>query len=122
MADGKLIVESHGKAKVVFFRESSILDESNIKALGEELFELADKYPKQIIVLSFNNVDYLSSAVLGKLMALNKKVKTNKGDLKMCDIKDSIMEVFKVSKIYKVFDIQNTLEDAEMAIAKKIFF
>lgn len=88
----------------IHFVDSAILDESNIQQLGEELFSLAEK-PGIKMLLNFEKVDYLSSAVLGKLVALHKKVVKEKGSLKFCCIKDSILEVFKVTKLDKIFDI-----------------
>jgi anti-sigma B factor antagonist len=52
-----------------------ILDEQNIQLIGEQLFALVDNDKKKKIVLDFSNVDYLSSAALGKIIALNNKVK-----------------------------------------------
>ena len=51
----------------VSFVDSAILDEGNIHRLGEELFEIAATRPSIKMVLNFEKVDYLSSAVLGKL-------------------------------------------------------
>jgi len=51
-----------------------ILDEQNIQIIGEQLFSLIDELGRKKILLNFGNVEYMSSAALGKLITLNKKV------------------------------------------------
>jgi anti-sigma B factor antagonist len=48
----------------------------------------------------------LSSAALGKLITLDRKVKAAKGRLKMSNIRPEIFEVFQITKLNKVFDIR----------------
>jgi anti-sigma B factor antagonist len=101
----RLTQKQLGDVTCIYFIDSAILDESNIHQLGEELFRLASEKPEIKMLLNFEKVDYLSSAVLGKLVALHKKMVKAKGGLKFCCIRDSILEVFKVTKLDKIFDI-----------------
>jgi anti-sigma B factor antagonist len=57
-------------------------------------------------LLNFSNVEFLSSAALGKLITLDRKVKAAKGRLKMSNIRPEIFEVFQITKLNKVFDIR----------------
>jgi anti-sigma B factor antagonist len=59
---------------VVNFTDRKILDEQNIQVIGEQLFSLVDELGRKKILLNFSNVEYLSSAALGKFITLNKKV------------------------------------------------
>jgi len=98
----------------VSFLEFSVLDRTQIDEIGDELLSLVDDQGRKRILISFEGVDYLSSAVLGKLIALHKRVAMNNGRLKLCGIKASIREVFEITKLDKVFDIYDD-EDAAMA-------
>jgi anti-sigma B factor antagonist len=60
-------------------------------------------------------VEFLSSAALGKLITLDRKVKSNKGRLKMSNIRPEILEVFQITKLNKVFDIRDEEADAVAA-------
>lgn len=97
---------------VVRFLDSKILDETNIAQIGDRLFRLVDNDGKKKIVLDFANVEYLSSAALGKLITLDKKAKSQAGRLRMCNIKSGIYEVFAITRLNKVFDIRDSKEDA----------
>jgi anti-sigma B factor antagonist len=101
----RLLCEPHGDVTVVYFVERKILDELNIKEIGDELFDLIDNHGKRKLLINFENVEYLSSAALGKLITLNKKVHTEKGQLKLCRIHPTIFEVFRITKLDKLFEI-----------------
>jgi anti-sigma B factor antagonist len=104
-----------GDVTVVKFLDKKILDEASIQELGVELFGLVEHDNRKSILLNFSNVEFLSSAALGKLITLDRKVKTAKGRLKMCNIRPEIFEVFQITKLNKVFDIRK--EEAEAIAA-----
>jgi anti-sigma B factor antagonist len=112
----RLNVTEVGDVTVVRFVDRKILDEANIQELGQELFQLVEDNKKNLL-LNFANVEFLSSAALGKLIALDKKVKTHTGTLKLSDIRPEIYEVFKITKLNKLFDIKETEADALAAFA-----
>src|SRR6059058_5967028 len=82
----RLEVEEIGDVTVVNFVDRKILDEQNIQIIGEQLFSLVDEDGRRKILLNFGNVEYLSSAALGKLITLNKKVNAVGGRLILCNI------------------------------------
>lgn len=95
------------------FNDKKILDENNIQIIGNQLFNLVDSDQRKRIVLDFVNVEYLSSAALGKLITMDKKVKGLKGaKLRLCNIRPDIFEVFVITRLNKLFDICDTKEKA----------
>ena len=107
----RIDVSKVGEVTVVTFIDKKILDEAGIQELGLELFSLVEQDNRKAILLNFSNVEFLSSAALGKLITLDRKVKSHKGRLKMSNIRPEIMEVFQITKLNKVFDIR--ADDAE---------
>ncbi|MFM7184452.1 MAG: STAS domain-containing protein [Planctomycetota bacterium] len=107
----RIDVAKVGDVTVVKFLDRKILDEAGIQELGAELFALIEQDNRRSIVLNFDNVDFLSSAALGKLITLDRKVKSSQGRLKMSNIRPEILEVFQITKLNKVFDIRG--EEAE---------
>jgi anti-sigma B factor antagonist len=101
----RLDLEEVGEVTVVSFVDKKILDEQNIQIIGEQLFDLVDNQGKKKLLLNFGNVEFLSSAALGKLITLNKKVQAAGGKLLMCKIAREIMEVFEITKLDKLFKI-----------------
>ena len=101
----RLEVEDIGDVTVINFVDRKILDEQNIQIIGEQLFSLVDQDGRRKLLLNFGNVEYLSSAALGKLITLNKKVQGAGGKLILCNIDPQIREVFEITKLDKLFVI-----------------
>lgn len=106
-APRRLEVQQNNDVTVVRFVDRKILDESNIEEIGNQLFNLVDQGGRRKILLNFANVEYLSSAALGKLITLDKKIKAHSGKLRLCNIRPEIYEVFAITRLNKVFDIQD---------------
>src|SRR6266481_1180165 len=102
----RLEVEPIGDVTVVNFIDRKILDEQNIQIIGEQLFSLVDTEHVKKMLLNFCNVEYLSSAALGKLITLNKKVNAAGGKLVLCNIDPQIYEVFEITKLNKLYNTQ----------------
>ena len=111
----RLEVEDIGDVTVVNFTDRKILDEQNIQAIGEQLFQLVDELGRRKILLNFGNVEYLSSAALGKLITLNKKLQQAGGRLILCNIDAQIYEVFEITKLNKLFSIHKEEQAALQA-------
>lgn len=111
----RLEVEDIGEVTVVNFVDRKILDEQNIQKIGEDLFSLVDDQGKAKILLNFGNVEYLSSAALGKFITLNKKVQAAGGKLILCNIDPQIYEVFEITRLNKLFNIQKEEQAALQA-------
>jgi len=108
----RLDIEEIGGTTVARFVDKKILDETNIQNIGNQLFALVDEDGRKKIVLDFSIVEYLSSAALGKLITLDKKVKAAKAKLRLCGIRPEIYEVFEITRLNKIFDIKSTQEEA----------
>ena len=111
----RLEVEDYGDITVVNFIDRKILDEQNIQKIGEDLFSLVDELGRKKILLNFSNVEYLSSAALGKFITLNKKVQQAGGKLVMCNINPDILEVFEITRLDRLFNIQRDEQTALQA-------
>ena len=98
--------------RIVEFTNSKILDEQNIKEIGDTLNALIDEseYPK--ILVDFASVDHLSSAALGMLINVNNRVKQRNWQLRLTNIKPQIFEVFVITKLNKLFRILPTRTEA----------
>lgn len=100
---------------IVEFADRKILEEISIQEIGDELEQLVEGQPGVKLLLNFKNVDHLSSAALGMLITLNKKIKERSGALKLSDINRQIFEVFKITRLNRLFEIHETADQAVTA-------
>ncbi len=111
-SDSRLRVKRQHEATIVEFVDRNILDEANIQAIGEEIEVLIDAHPAPRLVISFANVDHLSSAALGRLISINNKVKGKSGQLRLANIDPQIYEVFVITRLNKLFQIHESTDEA----------
>ena len=107
-----LTVSKSNEVSVVEFSDRKILEELSITELGDELSKVVGAAPQPKLLLNFSNVEHLSSAALGMLIKLNKEVSEQGGQLKLSDIAPQIYEVFKITRLNKLFEIHDTAEQA----------
>ncbi|HLO41293.1 MAG TPA: STAS domain-containing protein [Phycisphaerales bacterium] len=110
--DSRLRVRRIDNVTQVEFIDRNILDEGNIQAIAEEITRLIEAEQNPRLLISFNNVDHLSSAALGALITINYKVRDRGGQLRLSNIDPQIQEVFVITRLTKLFQIHETAEDA----------
>jgi anti-sigma B factor antagonist len=108
----RLEVAESSQVSVVRFKDQKIIDPEAIQELGDELFTLVEKDNRPKIVLNFANVEFLSSAALGKLITFEKKVKKNGSKLILTNIAPEIYQVFTITNLDKLFTIKDSEADA----------
>src|SRR5262249_34031335 len=101
-----LRIEDIGDVTVVDITDKKILDEPTVQAIGEQLFSLVDSPGRKRMLLNFGKVEYLSNAFLGKLITLNKKVRSAGGRLVLCNNSRQIYEVFTATNLNPQFVIE----------------
>jgi anti-sigma B factor antagonist len=111
-------IKREGDVAIVQFADRKILEELSIHEIGEELHRLAESQPNVKLLLDFGNVDHLASAALGMLITLHKKVQERNGSLKLSNINRQIYQVFKITRLNRVFEIHDTAEQALEAFAQ----
>src|SRR3989304_9253116 len=108
----RIKVSESGPVSIVTFTDSKIIDEAEIQERGQELYDLVERDNRQKIVLNFANVEFLSSAALGKLIGFDKRVKQHAAVLVLSNIRPEIYEVFAITKLTKLFQIKDDEADA----------
>jgi len=110
-----LITKREGTVLIVNFQDVSLIDESRIESVGEELLELTNDGANEKIVLNFQSVGFMSSAMISKVIDFGNACKSEKIKLRLCSINDNVKKVFDLMRLEKVFDID---ADEEKAMAK----
>jgi anti-sigma B factor antagonist len=113
----RIHVSEDGEVSVVQFLDGEIRGEATIDQLGQELTQLVEQDHRRQILLNFGNVDFLSSAALVKLITLHKLLKSCGGRMKLCSVRPEFYEVFAITKLNSLFDIQDNQADALAAFS-----
>jgi len=108
----KISVEYAKNATVITFTDEKVLEEKDIQSLQSSIMSVVEQAGGINLILDFCNVRFLSSAVLGLLIRISKKLYERESQLRLCNINPKIYEVFKITRLTKVFDIYQNLENA----------
>ena len=114
MASGesRLRIQTEGDVTRVEFIDRNILDEGNIQQIGDEILQIIDQEDRPKLLISFANVEHLSSAALGTLITINNKIRQKGGQLRLSNIDPQIYEVFVITKLNKLFQIHDSNDKA----------
>lgn len=108
----RISVEYSENATIVTFTDEKILEEKDIQALQDSIMSVIEQAERINLILDFHNVRFLSSAVLGLLIRVSKKIYEHEGQLRLCNINARIYEIFKITRLTKIFDIRPDIEAA----------
>ena len=117
-----ITTQTKGEILVVGFTDSKILDSQRIDQVGKELQESIALAAHKKLLINFSGVSFMSSAMITKLVMLNKTCKAQGIALKFSDVSPNVLEVFKITKLNKLFDIQEGEDKAIASFDKKGWF
>jgi anti-sigma B factor antagonist len=113
----RISVAYQADATVVAFTDEKILEETDVRSLREAVESIVEQAPCIHLVLDFRHVKFLSSAVLGLLIRISKRVYEQGGELRLCNIHPGIYEVFKITRLTNVFEIFEDVESATQSFS-----
>jgi anti-sigma B factor antagonist len=113
----RISVQNAEKGTIITFTGEKILEETEIAALEHSIMPIIEQAGVPNIVLNFTNVKFLSSAVLGLLIRISKKIYQRNGQLKLCGINAKIFEIFKITRLDRVFEICTDVDAAVESLA-----
>ena len=105
MEQVKLDVEFGMDVTFVTFEEEKILDEGQIGRLQEAFEPIVTRNGDNRLILNFTNVRFMTSAVLGLLVRIHKKVAEHGGNMQLSNLDANLRRVFEITQLTKVFDI-----------------
>lgn len=109
MADVFAVRKSGGIAVADIMKSEITMYE--IDMVKKDFAAILEKDSKDVI-MNFKNLDFISSLVLAAMVYLLKLTKDKDGKLKLCELRDKVKEVFKVTDLDKVFEIYPTESEA----------
>ena len=117
-------LESATKDGILTIRilDDRLVDPSILTRLFDDLNALMNKTSEDRVIIDFSAVQFMASSALGKLVQFQKKSKEYKAKVKFSGICPDIYEVFKITKLHKVFDIAKDEATARKAFQKTGLF
>ena len=64
------------------------------------------------VIMDLSATEFVDSSFLGTLVAGLKKTDINGGNLKIVNLQEPVRVMFELTRLYKIFEIFDTIEDA----------
>jgi anti-sigma B factor antagonist len=109
-----LDIYEDGDITIVRFRDPRVTDPLEIEDMGRQLYQVLEFKNCSKLVLELSPVEFLSSAMIGKLISLHRKAKGCKATMRLCGLQQGVRDIFHLCNLDRVFDVR---EDERAAIA-----
>lgn len=105
-------VERQGDVHLITLSPESMLDETDIAHLGDELrcFFLSIRKPR--IVINLGSLSHLPSSALAMLLTAWSDVNAREGSLCLASVHADLLEVFRVTKLDRRIRIRPDIDSA----------
>jgi anti-sigma B factor antagonist len=91
---------------VVKFKDQKVMDPARIEKLGLELQDVAARNSEEMLI-DFNEVRFISSAALSKLVVLERKLKLHGKKLRLCNLQPEVRDLFSLARLDTLFSIRD---------------
>jgi anti-sigma B factor antagonist len=114
-----LMVQRYENIVLAKVMKERLLDPPTMTSLGEALIAECDRTARISLVIDLAEVGYLSSAMIGKLVAVHKAAKLGKGRVAIAGLKPALLQMFKVTQLDKLFEFAPDAEQVINAFRRK---
>ncbi len=97
---------------VVKFTDEKVVDPARIEKMGNEFLSLADNDTCQNLLINFENVRFLSSAAINKLIVLEKRMRAGGRELRLSNLRPEVRDLFSLTNLDRLFKIADQQADA----------
>jgi anti-sigma B factor antagonist len=112
-----LTLDERESAVIATITRPQLSEEENIDVLGKELVDLVEQHGCRKMIVNLQHVTYITSAALGKLITLHRRLHRKEGQLIVCGATESVKDVLRASRLDEYFIV---VDDAEAALSRMI--
>ena len=102
----------HGAVDVVTVLETRLIDDPHLDDLRAEIGKIVGDRRGAKLLLDLGSVEFLSSATLEMLSTFYRALHASGGQLRLCRVTPPIAEVFRTTKLDRLFPIHADVEEA----------
>ena len=113
-----LELEQVGDVIVAIVILRKILDEQMTEAIGGRLLGLVKDESTARMVLDFSAVEFLTSVMFGKIIALHRRTESLGGGLSVCGLQPRVQEIFDLLRLPLILHIYDSRQEALQALGQ----
>ena len=101
--------------RIIVYLYASDLPESQVDSIGGGFLNACSRarLTRKKLVIDFRGIQVLTSAVIGKLVLLNKAAATHEVELRLANVSRNVLELFRITRLTKVLKFDDDDDDFE---------
>jgi anti-sigma B factor antagonist len=112
----RLKVRDEGGVRVIRFEDRALTDEAVVRGVGDQLAAALPRTGPPAVILDFSGVQSISSMMIGKLIALQRRVDNQHGQMRLCELSDPVRNVFRTANLDRLFALDRDLRQSREAL------
>ena len=106
----------HGKVTLGTIVDPNVLNPIHVMNFGKFVIAYVEKNPGANLLLSFDNVEFLSSSTITELIRIKDSLEGSGGRLALSGISDNIRKVFEITNMIKLLHVYS--EPTDVAVQR----
>ena len=101
---------------VARIRVATLTEDMNLEQFGHELFALVEQMGCRKLVVDMQEVLMVTSAGLGKMIALHRKMHRLEGAVSFCHVQPAVEDVLRTSRLITYLKVQPDVDAAVLSM------
>lgn len=102
---------------VVRMKAEQLTEDENLEELDEDFMTLIDNLGVQKLVVNMGTVRYMTSAAIGKLIALHRRLGRQEGKLVLTNLQEAVNDILGTAHLLTYFTVADTVDDGVAALS-----
>ena len=113
-----LRLEQRGDAFVVGVSVQLLTEDVNLDQFGHELFALVEQFGCRRLVVDLFEVQMVTSAGLGKMITLHRKMHRHQGNVVFCRLQPAVEDVLTTSRLITYLNVAADIDAGLAALSQ----
>jgi anti-sigma B factor antagonist len=118
-ATARIAVEDEDGVPVVRFLDRQLMDDRAVREAADQLMATLPTREPVRVILDFSNVAMISSAMLGRLVLLQRRADQSGGLLRLCEVSPSVRDVLRTTNLDRILKVARDRREAREAFGPK---
>jgi anti-sigma B factor antagonist len=113
-----LRLEQADDAVIVAVAVDLLTEDVNLEQFGHELFALVEQFGCRRLIVNLGEVRMVTSAGLGKLITLHRKMHRHRGSVFFCHLQEAVEDVLRTSRLITYLQVAPDVAAALAALPR----
>jgi anti-sigma B factor antagonist len=116
-APARIVVEDEDGVAVIRFLDRQLMDDLAVREAGDQMMSALPSSGPIRVILDFSGVSLISSAMIGRLVVVQRRVDVSGGLMRLCELSTGVRDVLRTTNLDRVLIATRDRREAREAFA-----